>query len=611
MDIYMSLEAHTQEMCTAMRFDELIRKAPKYLFFTGKGGVGKTSLASATAIAIADAGERVLIVSTDPASNLDQVLRTEIESTPTLIRHVERLSALNIDPVEAAESYRQRALAPMLGVVSDDEVHAVREQLSGACTVEIAAFDEFTRLLIDGVDANQFDHIVFDTAPTGHTLRLLQLPAAWSSFIEINPRGASCLGPQSAVQHQQLQYDEAILALRDPSRTSVVLVARPEGGALAEAARTAHELRALGLENQCLAINGRFEASAPDDPWATALEDRGKRALQEMPDALSRLPQFSIPLQPSNLVGIDALRNLSAERDRQELPETRTEVSPDLPPLLALVDQLEADGPTLAMVMGKGGVGKTTIASAIAVELARRGHPVHLTTTDPAAHLTQTVCDALPSLTIDRIDPQVEVQAYRERVLATKGKRLLANELELLEEDLLSPCTEEVAVFHAFARTISRARTQFVVIDTAPTGHTLLLLDTTGAYHTEILRSLERGEGQAGLVTPLMRLRDPSFTRMVLLTLPESTPVQEAADLQADLKRAGIVPFAWVINNSLAATGTIDPVLRARAKEETVLIHRVEDDLSQRTFLVPRMLAEPVGIERLLELVHATAGVSA
>ena len=511
----------------------------RYLFFTGKGGVGKTSLACATAITLADQGKRVLLVSTDPASNLGHVLGVAVSSVPTPVPGAPGLLTLNIDPEATAASYRERALGPLRGRVPDEEVREREEELSGACTVEIAAFDEFTSLLAGDERSAAFDHVIFDTAPTGHTLRLLSLPAAWSQFIDENPRGASCLGPSTALRQQQAKSAEAVAALAEPTRTTLVLVTRPERGALAEAARTSAELRELAIANQHVVVNGVFTVTDRRDPVALALEQRGRDALREAPPVLAILPTSTVPLRPFNLVGVAMIRRLlsdAADTPVDGADEPLPPSPPDVPPLMLLVDELAAAERGLILVMGKGGVGKTTIAAAIAVELAARGHPVHLTTTDPAAHVAATIEGEVENLRVSRIDPAAETLAYTERALASRGRHLSAAELALLTEDLKSPCTEEVAVFHAFSRVVSQARSGFVVVDTAPTGHTLLLLDAAGAYHHEVMRSLQQ-PGFAGATTPLMRLRDPAYTKVLIVTLPETTPVLEAAQLQEDLRR--------------------------------------------------------------------------
>lgn len=584
----------------------LLDQVTRFLFFTGKGGVGKTSTACATALALADKGRRVLLISTDPASNLDQVLGVELSSQPTPIPFVSGLSALNINPEVAAHDYRERVIGPYREALPAKTVAGMEEQLSGACTVEVAAFDEFTSFIVDEKMVDDFDHVIFDTAPTGHTLRLLQLPAAWSGFLATNERGASCLGPLSGLKTQQEKYAATVATLSDAQQTTLVLVTRTDRSAIKEAERTSIELEDLGLSNQFLIINGVFRATNQADPVAVALEKRGAEALATMPERLQKLPQMKVALRGFNIVGLAALRGLLTEAVSSvsvtKNPEAMTAAS-ELPGLAKLIDEIAAAGHGLVMVMGKGGVGKTTIAAAIATELAARGLPVHLTTTDPAAHLSFALGANVAGLKVSRIDPAAETAAYQQRVIERTGKDLDADGLALLKEDLRSPCTEEVAVFHAFSRIVSGARREIVVMDTAPTGHTLLLLDATGAYHREVMRN-SGGMGDH-MITPMMRLKDQAFTKVLLVTLPETTPVLEAAQLQADLRRADIEPYAWVINNSLAATNTKDPLLVERAKAELEQIRQVKQKYAKRVVIVPWMIEEPVGQARLRLLAQA------
>jgi arsenite-transporting ATPase len=598
----------------------------RFLFFTGKGGVGKTSLSTATAIALADTGKRVLLVSTDAASNLDDMLGITLSNQPVDVPGVADLSVINIDPDAAAEAYRQRVLAQLEAGATDEEHQTVREQLSGACTTEIAAFDEFAALLAgEGVDGG-YDHVVFDTAPTGHTLRLLSLPKAWTGFLAGNDRGASCLGPHSGLKMQEARFNAALQALSNPELTTVVLVTRPDPRPMQEAARTAEELSALGLANQRLAINGVFHATHLGDPVANAIEALGREALATMPDALAQLPRDEVPLRAFDTVGLPALRALlGGPGSTSVLPEPgdapTNSVRPEpvegltrplahleqLPaePLSRMADELAAIGHGLIMVMGKGGVGKTTIAAALAVGLVQRGHSVHLTTTDPAAHVADTLNGSLEGLKVGRIDPKAETTAYINKIMASKGKDLDEQGKALLLEDLQSPCTEEVAVFHAFSRVVNEARSAFVVLDTAPTGHSLLLMDATGAYHRQMVQQYEGKTESKGLhiVTPLMRLQDASLTRVIIVTLPETTPVTQAAALQDDLRRASIEPWAWVINKSIAATGTTDPLLQARLQGEIRQTERIAGGLAKRTFVLPWLPASPVGVAALGALV--------
>lgn len=590
-------------------YEGLLSDTPPYLFFTGKGGVGKTSTAAASAIALADSGLRVLLVSTDPASNLDEVLGTALGSLPAAVIGVDRLDAMNIDPMEAAAAYRERVVGPYRGLLSASAIVNIEEQLSGACTVEIAAFDKFTAILTDPEIATNYDRVIFDTAPTGHTLKLPNLPSAWNEFMETSNLGISCIGPLSAMTAQQESYRVAITRLTDPLVTEVVLVSRPDPISLDEAARAAVELNAIGISRQRLVINGLFTASDLYDPLANALGERAAQSIANMPVVLANLPRDTVPLRSLSPVGVDGLRALARNEDDHLAVD---EVSlANIEDLATWVDELAVHGSGLVMTMGKGGVGKTTIASAIALELARRGHDVELSTTDPAAHISDVLGEiesTTTNLKISRLDPAEETLRYTNEVLGESGSGLDENAYALLEEDLKSPCTAEIAVFRAFAKTVDSARNKFVVLDTAPTGHTVLLLDAARQYHKEAGR-------QANAVPPevenlLNRLNDPMFTHVVVVTLPEATPVHEAAFLQGDLQRAGIEPSIWVINQSLWATSSTDKVLRSRAVAETRLIEEIQQVHARRSAIVPMMTQPPIGNEGLAKVLTACTSVS-
>ncbi len=579
-----------------------LEQPPRFLFFTGKGGVGKTSIACATAMQLAYDGKRVLLVSTDPASNVGQVFGITIGNHITGITSVERLFALEIDPQAAAQEYRDRIVGPVRGLLPENVVKSIDEQLSGACTTEIAAFDEFTSLLTDTVLHADYDHIIFDTAPTGHTIRLLQLPGAWSSFIEEGKGDASCLGPLSGLVKQREQYKTAVEALADPLRTRLILVCRAQKATLQEVARTSQELAAIGISQHYLVINGLLPQSETlQDSLAKAIFAREQAALAAMPAILKTLPCDHLQLKPFNLVGLEALRQLFTISVSPLMVKADKPITIDAPKLSALVDEIAADSHGLIMFMGKGGVGKTTLAAAVAVELAHRGLPTHLTTTDPAAHLTGTLTGRVENLLVSRIDPDVETKRYRQQVLDSKGSQLDAEGFALLEEDLRSPCTEEIAVFQAFSRIIREADKKFVVIDTAPTGHTLLLLDATGAYHREVSRQ----GGSTGLheITPMMQLQDPKQTKVLIVTLAETTPVLEAVNLQGELRRAGIEPWGWIINNSIAAAHAGSLLLQQRAQNEVSEINAVAHHHATRYAVVPMLKEEPAGRESLLQLI--------
>jgi arsenite/tail-anchored protein-transporting ATPase len=572
----------------------------RYLFFTGKGGVGKTTTASA--VALADAGRRTLVISTDPASNLDDVFGISAGSDPTAVSDVPGLFVSNLDPEAAAEAFKERAVGPYRGVLPESAIRNMEERLSGACTVEIAAFNEFTAVLADPAGTSEFDHVVFDTAPTGHTLRLLTLPSAWSGYVDEHPAGASCLGPLAGLDQQREQYVAAVATLADPTLTTLALVSRAETGALREAARASRELAAPGVSNQQLVINGVLRDPA-GDAIAGAFADRQQRAFGSASPELAALRTAGVGLVAGDVTGVDALRHL-ARGDIAARSVNAIDAAVDLPGLGELIDELDVAGDGVVMTMGKGGVGKTTLAAAIAVALVDRGHAVTLSTTDPAVHLTEALAQSAPErLVVQRIDPTVETARYTAEVLV--GATGLDDQgRSLLEEDLRSPCTEEIAVFRAFARTIDAARDRIVVLDTAPTGHTLLLLDAAQSYRREVQRTNAQVPDEvSGL---LDRLRVPRFARMLVVTLAESTPVHEVDRLQADLRRAGIEPFGWLINASLTTSQTTHPVLQARAAGEQTHIARVRELSAQRTWLAGWQPEPPVGTAALRQLAANT-----
>ena len=586
-------------------------RTTRHLFFTGKGGVGKTSLSCATALKLAESGKRVLLVSTDPASNLDEVLETKLTNKPTSIAGASGLDAMNINPVEAAAAYRERVIGPMRGLLPETALRSMEEQLSGSCTVEIAAFDEFSGLIGNPDAAKGYDHVVFDTAPTGHTLRLMSLAKAWDQFLDNNTSGTSCLGPLAGLEKQRAVYEGTVKTLADASATTLVLVSRPQLAALREAERTSQELRALGVSNQCLIINGIFETKCPEDVTSQAMQQRGQAALAAAKDFISSLPSFVVPLRPINILGLGGLRVLlDGDVIAASVPELGSDwTPPDMESLESLVADIEKQGSGVIMTMGKGGVGKTTVAAAIAVMLARRGHAVHLSTTDPAAHVAQTLAGQVAGLTLSKIDPAAETAAYHDEVMRAQGVAMDKAGRALLEEDLRSPCTEEIAVFRAFAREVGQGTNRFVVLDTAPTGHTLLLLDASEAYNRELQRQ-SRSTQPEEVLRLLERLRDPAFTRILLVTLPEATPVHEAAALQEDLRRAHIEPFAWVINQSLLHSGSCDPLLKRREEAEHRYLREVVEKQSTRTAWLPWQPEEPVGPDALAQLASATLHAS-
>lgn len=595
--------------------DKFLEKVPKFLFFTGKGGVGKTSMACATAVGLAEKGNKILLISTDPASNLDEVLETKLNSTPTQVNGVPNLFAMNINPIEAACEYRERMVGPYRGILPDATIQQMEEQLSGACTVEIAGFSEFSKFVGDESVVKDYDHVVLDTAPTGHTLRLLNLPSAWNDFIESNKTGSSCLGPVSGLSEQKMLFENVVEALKNPERTLLVLVSRAEAMSFTEADRASLELRELGLSNQHLIINGLF-ATTSDDKVAGAFAEKSGLAIKNMPQELKELPTTEILFRPAGVMGIEGLKNVcckpfnpNIDVRKDDLETKSKEAFKKLMHWNDLLNQLEADENGVIMTMGKGGVGKTSMAAMIATQLAQKGHSVLLSTTDPAAHLTQAlksdIGEDIPNLQIERIDPKVVTETYVCSVIKKNAGKLSLEDMALLEEELRSPCIEEIAVFQAFAKTVAKGKNQFIVLDTAPTGHTLLLLDSTEAYHREVAKSADDLPSEVKELLP--RIRDPKFTKVLIVALPEATPTHEAKALQEDLRRANIEPYGWIINRSFAASSTNDPILISKGLHELKYIEEITNTLSKNlkggAVISPWVCDELVGAESLKKLI--------
>lgn len=540
----------------------------KYLFFTGKGGVGKTSTACAAAVNLADHGKKVLLISTDPASNLQDVFHRELDGKGVAIDGVPGLVVANLNPEEAAREYRESVVAPYRGKLPASVITNMEEQLSGSCTVEIAAFDQFSNFITNEETSKEYDYIIFDTAPTGHTLRMLQLPSAWSNFITDSTHGASCLGQLAGLGEKQSMYKAAVENLADGAKTTLILVSRPEETPLLEVERSSRELKELGILNQLLIINGvMMEAT---DVLSQNILAKQQKAMENRPAALKSLETYILPLRSYNILGLENIRAFFQQDDFSY--GERDGKSVDLPGMDVLIEDIYNTGKKVIFTMGKGGVGKTTAAATIALALAKRGKKVHLTSTDPAADLEHIISEN-KNMTLHKIDEKQELSRYRDEVLRKAHETMSEADAAYIEEDLRSPCTQEIAVFRAFAEVVAQAEDAVVVIDTAPTGHTLLLLDATQSYHKEVQRT--KGEIPPAVQQLLPRLRDAGQTEVVIVTLPEATPVFEASRLKDDLARAGIHNKWWIMNQCLSLADTKNPMLLARAAAEKEWLEKV------------------------------------
>lgn len=582
----------------------LLSKIPQFLFFTGKGGVGKTSMSCAISVALSDASKKVLLISTDPASNLDEVLNTKLSSIPTTVNDVPNLWAMNINPVVAANEYKEKMVGPYRGLLPKEAIEQMEEQLSGACTVEIAGFNEFSKYVGDESIIEKYDHIILDTAPTGHTLRLLSLPSAWNDFIADNETGSSCLGPVSGLSEYKKLYDNVVENLKNPEKTLLILVSRAESLSLIEADKASNELKQQGMKNQHLVINGVF-SSLDNDETSLAFSKKSQDALRNIPLTLQNLEHTKVGFYPNGVVGTKSLRSIVKEELASEFEGAKEKLESELKSTFdginswnELIASFEKDGSGLIMTMGKGGVGKTTIASMIASLLASKGHKVTLSTTDPAAHLEYIQQDN-ENLLIEKIDPKIETKRHVDDIIAKNEGKLSVDDMALLKEELSSPCIEEIAIFEAFAKTVAKAEKRFVVLDTAPTGHTLLLLDASSAYHKEVLKN-SNDEMSEELTSLLPRIKDKNFTKILLVTLAEATPTHEAKDLSDDLKRADINPYAWVVNRSFALTNTSNNLLCQKGLNELKYINEIKNELSSKTVVSP-WIAEEINCSKNLK----------
>ena len=574
----------------------------QFIFFSGKGGVGKTSMACTHAVRYADEGQRTLIVTTDPASNLADVFEQEIGHQVTPIAGVPNLWAMEIDPDQATQEYIDRAMAPLRAAFPPQMVQVMEEQMSGPCTAEVASFDRFTDFLdVPVADGKTFDVVIFDTAPTGHTLRLLELPAEWSQSIDTASQGSgqTCIGPAAAIQDAKHKYERTMAVMRDPAATIFTFVLHPEAVAIKETRRAVAELGKLGIVNHQLIVNAVIPPEARTNPLFAARAEMQTRYLAQITQELP-VPTRTMVLLPGEIQGVERLRvvgkiffdgaGTAGFGQNGVTPRVLTA----LPMLDGVAERVSPNGHSRAVFFaGKGGVGKTVASCITAVWLAGQGHKTLLLTTDPAAHLgdvlgvpvgdTAEPVPGLPNLWAAKIDPKAAAESYKTRILDDARRRGRPEQaIQAMEEELDSPCTEEMAAFDLFIDFASQAQWDSIVFDTAPTGHTLRLLelpmDWSKQIDVKVFASVDTtaaddvAKQRFGRVIDMMR--DPAQSTFAFVMYPESTPILEAYRAAQELSTVGIEPGLVVANFVIPAEQATTPFTQARrAMQDLSLIH--------------------------------------
>ncbi len=598
--------------------------ATQYLFFSGKGGVGKTTMACATAVHEADAGRKTLIVTTDPASNLADVFEQPIGHHVVPIAGVANLFAMEIDPDKATEEYRERILGPFRAAMPEEVTKVLEEQFRSPCTTEIASFDRF----VDFMDEDGFDTVIFDTAPTGHTIRLLELPVDWSQFISESAKGAgqTCMGPVQAIQESKDKYDRAIRLLSDAGRTRFIFVLQPEQTAIFETERSANELRSIGVHSQEIIINGILPTEVCDEPLFRARFDMQQRHLAEIAVRFS-VPTRRIYLRDIEVKGLASLRQMALSLAGIE-PSTMAAPGTDGSPHQANLNTLSArelkqlltpanGAGKMIFFTGKGGVGKTSMSCIAAIHFSGLGYKTLLLTTDPAAHLGQVLdvpvgdhpapIPSVPNLWATRIDPKKATGEYKAKVIEDARKRYSADMLAAMREELDSPCTEEMAVFDKFTEYANSKDFEVIVFDTAPTGHTLRLLELPFDYSEQVEMMVTtakesgdiRAQTRARFENIIFRLKDPKQSVFVSVVYPESTPVIEAYRAMLDLKDTGIPTQLVVANQVIPANHSTNAFFGSRRAMQVKYLNEIQSRFGTPVLIMPLLEKEIRGVEVL------------
>jgi arsenite-transporting ATPase len=606
----------------------------QYIFFSGKGGVGKTSMACTHAVRLAEEGKKTLIVTTDPASNLADVFEQEIGHQITKIRDIAGLWAMEIDPDKATQEYIDRAMAPIRAAFPPQIVQVMEEQMSGPCTAEVAAFDRFTDFLETPTNANRadtdFDVVIFDTAPTGHTIRLLELPSEWSQTIEAANAGSgqTCLGPTAAIQDAKQKYERALAAMRDAEQTTFIFVLNPEAISIKETQRAIQELSKLGIHNYRLIVNGIIPVESAENPLFTARAEMQARYLSQI-ETLFPYPKQKMNLLAGEIKGLKRLRQVAkiffdgaAPDGTFEAEDIRPRMAGLATPIEEIWARIQPNGHHRTVFFaGKGGVGKTVASCITAVWLARQGYKTLLLTTDPAAHLGDVLdtpvddkiapVSGQPNLWAAKIDPKAAAEAYKARILEDARRRgRPESAIATMEEELNSPCTEEMAAFDKFIEYASQDEWQAVVFDTAPTGHTLRLLelpvDWSKQIDVKVFASVDTtaaddvAKKRFGKVIEMMR--DPAQSTFAFVMYPEATPILEAWRAAQELSTVGIRPGMVVSNFIIPPEQATTPFVQSRRAMQEKYMAEIAERFGVPLVQIPLLPQEVKGLAMLAEL---------
>ena len=632
--------ATTQITTDAREIVEPNGSETEFVFFSGKGGVGKSTVSCATATWLADNDYNTLLVTTDPAPNLSDIFGQEIGHEVTGINGVDNLSAIEIDPDQAAEDYRQETIEPMRQLLDDEQISAVEEQLNSPCVEEIAAFDNF----VDFMDSPEYDVVVFDTAPTGHTIRLMELPSDWNA--ELEKGGSTCIGPAASMEDKKKDYERAIDTLQDSEKTSFAFVGKPEDSSIDEINRSASDLGELGIESQLLIINGYLPESVCEDPFFNGKREDEQAVIERAEREFDADAMATYPLQPGEIAGLDLLADVGgvlydgddATVDVDSATNVDTEASVDFDSLTdpaAVTEKLQpVDGETRYLFFtGKGGVGKSTIAATSAAKLAEAGYETLVVTTDPAAHLEDIFGEPVgheptsvsqANLDAARIDQEQALEEYREQVLTHVTEMYEDKEdtqidveaaIANVEEELESPCAEEMAALEKFVGYFEEDGYDIVVFDTAPTGHTLRLLELPSDWKGFMdLGSLTKGAAPAKgdqYDTVIETMQNPDKSSFAFVMYPEYTPMMEAYRAAEDLKDQVGIETAFVVANYLLPEAYGDNAFFAtRRAQQQQYLGEIKDRFETPLMAAPLRGDEPIGLDELSAFGDAVTGLA-